>query len=129
MSITGNRRIGARTHPKKRLRPNRRTQQMHINSLMAYYDNIHKFSRREKEVLGCLVMYNNVPMTDRRIKEMLRYADMNAVRPRISDLIDKEVLQECGNVTDHITKKQVRTVRFVMKGTMQETFNFNKGAV
>jgi hypothetical protein len=95
---------------------------------MAYYDNIHKFSRREKEVLGCLVMYNNVPMTDRRIKEELRYADMNAVRPRISDLIDKKVLQECGNITDHVSKKQVRTVRFVMKNAEQDMFNFTEEA-
>lgn len=84
---------------------------VHINSLMAYYANLRKFSRRENEILGVFVRNNNNPLTDRQIRAALDYADMNAVRPRVSELIKDDIMIECGNVICPYSKKQVRLVK------------------
>jgi len=83
---------------------------MHTNSIIAYYDGRHKFSKRECEILGWMLM-NKAPTTDRNIKSALRYADMNSVRPRITELIKKCCVEECGRVVCGVTGKNVRLVR------------------
>lgn len=83
---------------------------MHANSIIAYYENRFEFSKREMEILGCLFL-NPRDWTDREIRDALRYSDMNAVRPRISELIDKGALEECGSVICPVTGKRVRQIR------------------
>lgn len=53
------------------------------------------------------------PATDRQVKDGLLgpYADMNGVRPRISDLVTERLVVECGKATDELTGKSVRVVR------------------
>jgi len=87
---------------------------MHINSLLAYYADIRKFNKREKLIYGHLTMLDR-PATDREVKDILFgfTSDMNACRPRISDLIRKGWLVEVDKVKDRVTGKRVRRVRAV----------------
>ena len=58
----------------------------------------------------------NRPMTDREVKIIGKFEDMNEVRPRITELInDYERLEECGNVHCVVTKKEVRLTRLVLQ--------------
>ena len=60
---------------------------MHANSLIAYQENLAKLDKRSKMIYGHVAM-KGLPMTDRQIKNDLfgLWADMNMVRPRISDM-------------------------------------------
>ncbi len=51
------------------------------------------------------------PLTDREVKEIGKYSDMNMCRPRLSELIEMGRLEECGSVKDVVTKKTVRLTR------------------
>ena len=83
---------------------------MHSNSIVAYWDGQFAFNKRECEILGWMLM-NPKPVTDRQVKGELRYADMNSVRPRITELVKKGCLEECGRVKCLITGKRVRVIR------------------
>jgi len=92
---------------------------IHNNSLEAYWQGrVDEFSKREREILALLKATNGC-FTDREIKVGLGYTDSNSVRPRISELIDRGVLEEWGNVYDGTTRKRVRKVRLV--GAPQQT--------
>lgn len=58
------------------------------------------------------------PLTDRMVKELLGYEDMDEVRPRITELIQKpfELLEEVGKVVCLKTKKTVRLVYLTHQG-------------
>lgn len=90
---------------------------MHINSLTAYYEEKERLHRRQQNVLSFLEN-QRVPMTDRQIMFRMGYLEPNAVRPRITELIEKGFLEECGKVKCLVTKKNVRTVR--IKARVQE---------
>ena len=82
---------------------------VHPNSLAAYHQgNTAAFTRREQEILGALALRGS--QTDREIRDALGFPDMNAVRPRITELIERGVLAECGRITDACTGKTVRKV-------------------
>lgn len=83
---------------------------MHINSLQAYYEEKTKLSRRSRDILSHLEKFRG-PFTDRQIMERMGFSEPNAVRPRITELIEKGFLEECGKVECMITHKNVRTVR------------------
>lgn len=83
---------------------------IHTNSIIAYWDGRHKFSKRECEILGWMFQ-NPAPTTDRNMKDALRYADMNAVRPRITELIKKGCVEECGERICGVTGKRVRLIQ------------------
>jgi len=87
---------------------------MHVNSLNAYYEQIKNFNNKEKLIYGHISM-SSTPLTDREVKDEVYTIshDMNAVRPRISDLIKKGWLVEVHKVKDRVTGKNVRTVRAV----------------
>ncbi len=56
------------------------------------------------------------PLTDREVKVIGKFDDMNAVRPRITELCSEfygKRLEECGTVTDIKTRKKVRQSRLV----------------
>jgi hypothetical protein len=46
--------------------------------------------------------------TDRGIAVLLGFADINMVRPRLSELIDFGYLRECGKTKDMVTGRTVR---------------------
>lgn len=67
------------------------------------------FSKRALAVVKAVFAIG--PCTDRQIKEHLGMSDMNAVRPRVTELVKLGLLVECGSVTDASTRKTVRQVR------------------
>ena len=73
-----------------------------------------EFSRREKEILA-IFRSKAGSFTDREIMLGLGFTDPNCVRPRITELINRGVLEECGSLIDHHTGKRVRKVRLVLR--------------
>ena len=53
----------------------------------------------------------NGEMTSREIATVLGYTDMNAVRPRITELMDMGKITACGAVTDPVTRRTVAVYR------------------
>jgi hypothetical protein len=49
--------------------------------------------------------------TDREMMQYLKLPDMNAVRPRITEMVERGLLVECQSVIDSVTGKRVRTCR------------------
>lgn len=81
---------------------------LHTNSLHAYHSQESKLSRRAQNVLDWI--RENGPHTDREVMQGLGFTDMNSVRPRITELIEKNKLMEVGNVLCPVTGKTVRRV-------------------
>ena len=96
------------TSPYGQLKP--RTQRVHENSRKAYHEERPKLSDRCAGILEFLRQPPQSWMTDREIKEAMGHADMNAVRPRITELIDAGYLMETGKVKCPVTGKTVRVV-------------------
>jgi hypothetical protein len=67
------------------------------------------FTQRAVQIMDVLRRTRR-PMTDREVMHALGYCDMNAVRPRITELIQAGALHEAGERTDPATGKTVRTV-------------------
>jgi len=88
-------------------------QQMHANSLQAYYQGIlSELPDRQARIMLAIIKMTNLklPITDRRIKVFLGLDDMNQVRPRVSELIAKGSIIEKGSVLCEKTGRRVRTV-------------------
>lgn len=82
---------------------------MHANSLEAYHaGRTDCFPRRSQEILGTLTTLGHA--TDRQVRDALGFPDMNAVRPRITELIEAGVLQHVADEIDTVTKRTVRVV-------------------
>ena len=87
----------------------RRLQRTHANSLKAYREERTRFLTREQAILEWLKA--NGPSTDREVKLGLHFEDMNSVRPRITEMIERGVLHEHAvRVHDPATGKSVRVV-------------------
>ena len=73
----------------------------------ASYRKLNPLARQAKilEVLG------NKEMTSREIATLLGYTDMNAVRPRITELVAMGKIATCGAVTDPVTGRPVAVYR------------------
>ena len=85
---------------------------MHPHSLAAYHDGkTERFSRRAQEILAAI--HELQTASDRHVCQRLGFSDMNAVRPRITELIRQGVLEECGETHDTVTDRMVRVVRVV----------------
>lgn len=82
--------------------------EMHENSLTAYRAEEAKLSRRAQAVLDWITEHG--PHTDREVMRGMGFSDMNAVRPRITELIDLRKLMEVGDVRCPVTGKKVRRV-------------------
>ena len=81
---------------------------MHPNSLEAYEQEKERLGARAFQVLES---YAGAPMTDRDVMKFLRFTDMNAVRPRITELVERGLLVECGKTCDPATGRNVRLTR------------------
>jgi len=88
---------------------------MHQNSLFAIQQqrDSGKLSQREQLILQVLEndTLQHLGRTDRMIMNALKFTDMNAVRPRITEMVKKGVLEECGDTMDPATQQRVRRVR------------------
>jgi hypothetical protein len=82
----------------------------HENSLVAHDAMSVELRGRRAEVMGWL--RDHGPATDRQVRDGLYgpTADMNMVRPRISELLDARLLWELDRVEDASTGMQVRRV-------------------
>lgn len=90
---------------------------IHQNSLLAHKQL--KKNGAHNRILQALHITGR-PMTDREIKDFLRAGDMNAVRPRITELVGMNRVKECGTVKDHETRRKVRLVRLLSPDENQQ---------
>lgn len=81
---------------------------MHENSLAAYREEEANLTGRALRVYEWIE--RNGCVTDREVMRGLGFTDPNAVRPRITELIDAGRLEEVGSRRDGQTGKTVRIV-------------------
>ena len=81
---------------------------IHANSIQAYHAEKPKLSRRATAILAYITEHG--PHTDREVMRGMGFAEPNAVRPRITELVDAGLLMEVGDVTCPTTHKRVRRV-------------------
>lgn len=80
---------------------------IHVNSIKSYQElKPNKRAARIYEKYTC----TQKAMTDREIADHLGFADLNQVRPRITEMIALGFLRECGKVKDAVTGRSVRLV-------------------
>lgn len=78
---------------------------VHANSLEAF----RTLDRRARSEAILTVYRDSMrPLTDRQVMEALGFHDANAVRPRITELLDAGKLCEVESAKDHVTGKTVR---------------------
>lgn len=82
---------------------------VHANSIESFHSQEAKLSRRAQAVLDWISEHG--PRTDREIAYGMGYGEnLNAVRPRITELIEKNKLMEVCDVRCSVTNKTVRKV-------------------
>lgn len=81
---------------------------LHDNSIQAYHAEEAKLSRRAQAVLEWITAHG--PHTDREVMRGMGFTEPNAVRPRITELIDAGKLMEVCSVRCPVTGKTVRRV-------------------
>jgi hypothetical protein len=83
------------------------------NSLAAYRSILESLPTRQAEVLAAVIHLNRRfgAVTDRQVKDYMEAGDMNAVRPRITELIDAGKIVDVGNCHCGFTGRSVRMVR------------------
>jgi hypothetical protein len=84
---------------------------LHAHSLEARDHNQDAHKGRKQLIVECLRLRAK-PLTDRQIRDACcgEAADMNSVRPRITELIREGTLMECGEIVDPATGENVRVV-------------------
>ena len=84
---------------------------LHVHSLEARDHNQEAHKGRKQLIVECLRLRAK-PLTDRQIRDAIcgEAADMNAVRPRITELLKEGKLMECGAIEDPVTHEDVRVV-------------------
>jgi len=82
---------------------------MHENSLEAFH-SLDKETRRRK-ILE--VFKARGPMTDRLVCLNLGFSEMNAVRPRITEMVKDNILEEITKTKDAITGRTVRVCQIM----------------
>ena len=87
----------------------RRPQQVHRHSRAAYRLQLAAVASRAGMVWRCIRDYG--PMTDRQVAATLGFAELAKVQPRISELIQADMLEECGERKCPQTGMTVRVVR------------------
>ena len=81
---------------------------VHEHSRQAYHAELPRLSRRASAIVAWLAA--NPRVTDRDVMQGMGFTDMNAVRPRITDLIDTGEVVEVGSKVCPVTRKTVRIV-------------------
>lgn len=81
---------------------------MHDNSVAAYRAEEVKLSSRAEAILEWIRQHG--PKTDREVMQGMGFSEPNAVRPRITELIDAGKLMEVCSRRDPTTRKTVRVV-------------------
>ena len=84
---------------------------VHENSIAAYHADLARLSARAADVLAWIRQHG--PCTDRQAMAGMGFSEPNSVRPRITELIDLQLLREVGSVRCSVTGKTVRRVDVV----------------
>ena len=85
---------------------------IHINTTLSNQDMDSK-TRCGQIVQFFIKLGWGCVLTDREVMQGMGFKDMNAVRPRITELLAKKILEENGSTRDHETKRYVRKVRLI----------------
>lgn len=86
-----------------------RVQAVHANSIECFHASEAKLSKRAADVLAWITEHG--PRTDRQVAYGMGFGEnLNAVRPRITELIEAGALMEVCNTRCPVTKKTVRVV-------------------
>ena len=86
---------------------------MHRNSRAAW-ESLKDFSTRCRAVYE--VVSGSRELTDREVAEALGFSDLNAVRPRITELVRAHWLKETGRKICPVSGRPVRRVRALSPG-------------
>lgn len=78
---------------------------IHANSMESWHEL--EPGERHRVILECY-RSSPVPLTDREVAHRLGFRDLNAVRPRITELIELGHVCECADVKDKTTNRTVR---------------------
>lgn len=81
---------------------------MHINSLLAFDEARKSLNDRCQKILRVIEKFPD--STDRDILHELGWSDMNMVRPRITEMVQKGLVVETGSMTCGITGRKCRTL-------------------
>lgn len=81
---------------------------MHENSLAAFREEGSRLTSRALAVLGWVEQFG--PATDREVMRGMGFSDPNAVRPRLTELVQAGKLMEVCTRKDEKTGKTVRVV-------------------
>jgi dihydrodipicolinate synthase/N-acetylneuraminate lyase len=84
------------------------THRMHENSVEAYHAEEAKLSKRATAVLDWITVHG--PHTDREVMQGMGFAEPNAVRPRLTELVDAGKLIEVCTRKCPVTGKRVRVL-------------------
>jgi hypothetical protein len=87
----------------------RRQQAIRERSRAARDSTLPQLAQRAAAILAWLTAHG--PATDREVMHGLGFVDPNSVRPRISELIDARLVEECGERACVTTGQRVRVVR------------------
>lgn len=90
---------------------------MHENSLDAYRGERRRFGRRAQTIRDWFAAHG--AGTDRDVMRGLGFSEMNAVRPRCTELVDLGVLVEVGSRVCRETGKRVRVLDLSMAEKMR----------
>ncbi len=86
-----------------------RPQRLHVHSLEVYRCMLGLFTPRAKRILD--LYRERGPMTDRQVMQKLGYTDMNAVRPRISSLVEAGWLVRWNKLPSNPVDRLIRPKR------------------
>lgn len=81
---------------------------VHKNSVAAYHEEKKKLSTRALLIAAWVQMHGR--STDRQVMIGMGFSEPNAVRPRITELVDAGELVEVDSVRCEVTGKTVRVV-------------------
>jgi predicted transcriptional regulator len=101
---------------------------IHPNSIESYRAGNKSGELNERAALVLGVIRQLGECTDREIKDKLGFKEMNAVRPRITELKKAGYIEECDKKKDELTGKTVRVLRvklYAQGTTGQMHFNLN----
>ena len=83
---------------------------IHQNSRDSYNEIKPELKGRRKAIY-LVMLKHGTRLTDREIKDKMGLSDMNAVRPRITEMIKSGHVEEVESVKCPVTNKTVRKVR------------------
>jgi predicted HTH transcriptional regulator len=95
---------------------------IHDNSIKCYEEEAGNLSERQAEILRLFKQNPHNEYTDRQVMKHFWKEDPNWARPRITELITKEILRECGKTECKDTKKTVRLVKLAGNDNQLEMF-------